>query len=160
MLRNYGHALQIPALSKWTAPYLREKLGNSKKLKIAATPAGNADALVDGVFVEPACTSFLERCVTAHVLICHHFDKPDLEMDVHTFLDKLQHPQDDEVLYLQSQNDNLHGELRDLLADATPDIPIASEVFGQKPEVANVWIGDERSVTSLHKGVFALTYGI
>lgn len=73
-------------------------------------------------------------------------------MDMHTFLDKLQNSESEQVLYLQSQNDNLHGELRDLLADATQDVPIASEVFGQKPDVANVWIGDERSITSLHKG--------
>lgn len=32
------------------------------------------------------------------------------------------------------------------------DVPWATEAFGVAPDVANLWIGDERSVTSLHKG--------
>lgn len=57
------------------------------------------------------------------------------------------------VYYLQSQNGNLGGELEPLVADVGTDGPAwASGVFGQPAEVANVWIGDSRSVTSLHKG--------
>jgi jumonji domain-containing protein 7 len=74
-------------------------------------------------------------------------------MTMETFLARLKEKPVDEVLYLQSQNDNLHAELQELIEDATPDIPFASQVFGSLPDVANVWIGDERSVTSLHKGI-------
>lgn len=76
----------------------------------------------------------------------------DLSMTMNTFLDRMKEKKADEVLYLQSQNDNLHEELKDLLDDATSDIPFATEVFGAQPDVANVWIGDDRSVTSVHKG--------
>lgn len=76
-------------------------------------------------------------------------------MTMNTFLDRLKQRKIDEVLYLQSQNDNLHEELKDLLEDATSDIPFASEVFGAQPDVANVWVGDDRSVTSIHKGLYS-----
>lgn len=57
VLRGLGHTLQIPALQRWTSTeHLVGKLGGEKQLRIAATPEGNADAIVDGVFVEPACT--------------------------------------------------------------------------------------------------------
>lgn len=59
---------------------------------------------------------------------------------------------DNEVLYLQSQNNNLHDELQVLLQDATADLPFATEAFDASPDVANVWIGDDRSITSVHKG--------
>lgn len=73
-------------------------------------------------------------------------------MTMGTFLDRLREKKDDEVLYLQSQNDNLHAELKGLLQDATPDLSFATEAFGAMPDVANVWVGDNRSVTSVHKG--------
>lgn len=76
----------------------------------------------------------------------------DLTMTMKKFLDRMREHKDKEVLYLQSQNDNLHAELYDLLQDATSDLPFASEAFGALPDVANVWIGDDRSVTSVHKG--------
>lgn len=81
-------------------------------------------------------------------------------MTMHTFLDRLRKKQENEVLYLQSQNDNLHAELESLLQDATSNLPFASEAFGALPDVANVWIGDDRSVTSLHKGRLALNFAI
>lgn len=76
------------------------------------------------------------------------------------FLDRLQQKNENEVLYLQSQNDNLHEELRSLLSDATSDVPFASEVFGSQPDVANVWIGDDKSITSVHKGIRVLATSI
>ena len=85
-------------------------------------------------------------------------------MNMETFLSRLRGraktgiPADEDVLYLQSQNDNLHDEMHDLLEDATDELPFASEVFGSSPEVANVWIGDERSVTSLHKDPYENLY--
>ena len=85
-------------------------------------------------------------------------------MNMETFLSRLRGraktgiPADEDVLYLQSQNDNLHDEMHDLLEDATDELLFASEVFGSSPEVANVWIGDERSVTSLHKDPYENLY--
>lgn len=149
VLRGYGRSQDIVAVDRWTTPYLRQKLGQAK-LKIAATPSGNADSLVDGLFVEPACTFSCGSSID--VSLAQTRPHTDLEMDIDTFLDKLACPQSDEVLYLQSQNDNLHNEMKDLLADAGEDLPIATEVFGDKPDAVNVWIGDDRSVTSLHKG--------
>lgn len=69
VLRKYGfHPSNRcgAALAKWSASYLREKLGSERKLKIAATPYGNADSLVDGMFVEPACECQARRCVISN----------------------------------------------------------------------------------------------
>lgn len=135
VFRGLGFDLQIPAMQQWSEAYIRQKLGDSE-IRIAATPKGNADALVDNTFVEPAY----------------------LTMSMKAFLDRLHEKSHNEVLYLQSQNDNLHDELKVLLDDATSEVPFATEVFGAKPDVANVWIGDDRSVTSVHKDPYENLY--
>ena len=62
------------------------------------------------------------------------------------------------VYYLQSQNDNLNSELAPLREDVesvtlNAHTQALNTIFGcDKPDAVNVWIGDGRSVTSLHKG--------
>jgi len=135
VFRQLGHGLAVPALEKWTVNHLCEKLGD-KELSIAMTPKGDADAIIDGRFVGPHYTS----------------------MTMEAFLYRLVSREGNEVLYLQSQNDNLHQELEALLEEATTDVPFATEVFGTTPDATNVWIGDERSVTSLHKDPYENLY--
>ncbi|KXS20226.1 Clavaminate synthase-like protein [Gonapodya prolifera JEL478] len=55
--------------------------------------------------------------------------------------------------YIQSQDNNLHGEFAGLLerGDVPREIGWATEAFGRSPDAANFWLGDEKSVTSLHK---------
>ena len=63
------------------------------------------------------------------------------------------------VYYLQSQDSNLtRPEMSPLLAHlpATPP-PFARHVFGD-PEATNVWIGNERSVTSTHRDPYENIY--
>ena len=76
----------------------------------------------------------------------------DINMTMRTFLKSMSDRDPDEVLYLQSQNNNLLEELPVLMDDIPKDLTFATEVLGTLPEAANVWIGDERSVSSLHKG--------
>lgn len=77
----------------------------------------------------------------------------------------------DEVVYLQSQDGNLVNDFAELLPDVGSDIPTATEALGEhcpafvlllgaealgtdrRPDAVNLWIGDDRSVTSLHKGL-------
>lgn len=82
------------------------------------------------------------------------FDKLDPQTAPHASSSTATAPSPDKpVYYLQSQNGNLGGDLEPLVADVGTDGPEwAQGVFGSSAEVANVWIGDSRSVTSLHKG--------
>lgn len=75
-------------------------------------------------------------------------------MTMRGFLDAIVSPEPGlgDVLYLQSQNGNLGDELARLAPDATGGFSFAEAVFGQPPDATNIWIGDDRSVTSLHKG--------
>lgn len=85
-------------------------------------------------------------------------------MTMPSFLSTLCNPTNNDVLYLQSQNDNLNDDMTPLLRDTlvpgstSRGLPFANEVFGSEPEVANVWIGDEKSVTSLHKDPYENVY--
>ncbi|GAA6046352.1 hypothetical protein JCM3770_004878 [Rhodotorula araucariae] len=141
VIRGAGQAMRIAALERWTDEYLVEKLAD-RELDISATPEGNADAIVDGVFVEPA----------------------NVRMTITTLLERLGEEQDDPsstapVFYLQSQNGNLADEYEALQDDVGREGPaFAREVFGQPPDVANIWIGGRRSKTSLHKDPYQNIY--
>lgn len=57
---------------------------------------------------------------------------------------------DTEVHYLSRQNDSLRSEFSELLKEV-PELCMAREAFGNEPEAINLWIGDDRSVSSCHK---------
>ena len=82
-----------------------------------------------------------------------YFVEPqEVEMDIQTFLQRLDCPSNDAVYYLQSQNNNLKQDFPALLHDTGHGVPFAEKAFGYPPDASNVWIGDDRSSTSLHKG--------
>lgn len=57
------------------------------------------------------------------------------------------------------ENDNLRGEYRQLYKDVDKDIPWAKIAFGGKePDAINLWIGNSRSVTALHKDNYENIY--
>ena len=60
---------------------------------------------------------------------------------------------------MQHQNNSLTEEYPALQADIQPGLQWADRVFGGPPEATNLWIGDDRSVTSFHKGGWALGMG-
>lgn len=62
------------------------------------------------------------------------------------------------IFYLQKQDSNLTKEFPELLPDIDSELSWASEAFGSKPSAVNLWIGDQRSVTSLHKDPFENIY--
>lgn len=55
---------------------------------------------------------------------------------------------DSPVLYMQQQNSNLLGEMKDLVGDVPSHIDWATEAMGQSPDAANFWMGDGRAITS------------
>jgi len=52
------------------------------------------------------------------------------------------------IYYMQQQNSNLTGEMKALIGDVPEDVDWATRAFGQNPDAANFWLGDERAVTS------------
>jgi jumonji domain-containing protein 7 len=56
------------------------------------------------------------------------------------------------------ENDNLRGEYADLSGDVPASIDFVDEALDAAPDAVNVWIGNERSVTSLHKDNYENIY--
>ncbi|KZT12736.1 Clavaminate synthase-like protein [Laetiporus sulphureus 93-53] len=151
------------ATSRWTNEYLVNSMGE-RSISIAVTPNGRADAITCGkdgrlYFAEPHVES----------------------MTMRTFLDKLSaEPKfcktsagDSEVYYLQSQNGNLFaaryfdlsGEpdpsvFEPLRRDVPSEISWCTEALGRSPEAVNLWIGNSRSVTSMHSDPYENIYSV
>ncbi|KAK1043442.1 hypothetical protein LTS16_008024 [Friedmanniomyces endolithicus] len=136
-----------PACRKWDAAYLRQVMGR-EEVKVAITPLGNADAVVESkadgtlVFVEPQ----------------------EIFEPFGQFLDSVQRSLSGTTLtgghvkYAQTQNDNLRHEYANLSHDVPTDIPFARIALGQKADAINLWIGDDRSTTALHKDNYENIY--
>ena len=125
-----------PALEKWNSDYFREKIGH-RKVTVAVTPNGFADAVVGNKFVMPE-----ER-----------------EMKFSKFLDILEGKVKEQgIFYVQKQNSNLTEEFQELCTDAASEVSWATEAFGKHPDAVNFWMGDERAVTSMHKDHYENLY--
>eukprot|EP00959_Pyramimonas_sp_CCMP1952_P138403 2896690-Pyramimonas_sp.AAC.1 len=55
------------------------------------------------------------------------------------------------VPYAQHQNGSFTEEFWSLVEDAEGHLEWASAALGGLPEAVNMWIGDERAVTSFHR---------
>ncbi|KAK5117775.1 hypothetical protein LTR85_008750 [Meristemomyces frigidus] len=134
------------AVRKWNADYLSRTM-EDEAVKVVVTPRGNADAVVeqgDGsqAFVEPHETfepfkRFLEDVRSSSQM----FGKAGSN-----------------VKYAQTQNDNLRNEYETLYAGVPKDIPFARIALGAGADAINLWLGDDRSVTSLHKDNYENIY--
>ncbi|SGY80373.1 BQ5605_C008g05370 [Microbotryum silenes-dioicae] len=147
-LEREGEGVVSRALRKWDRDYLVRKMGERKVL-VAVSPDGKADSIVRDpkngkqYFVEPA----------------------SVQMNLSTLFQHLNTPTNPDcpkpVYYLQSQNGNLqpNQDLEVLLEDVGEKGPEwARQSFGTDPDAVNVWIGDERSETSLHKDPYENIY--
>ncbi|KAI0638359.1 Clavaminate synthase-like protein [Trametes polyzona] len=145
----------------WTKQSIADKMGD-KKISVAVTPNGRADAVTRGpnnrlYFVEPHTQ----------------------QMGVRPFLDTLSSDHDrptqdgGEVHYLQSQNGNLFtsryfqltGEEDpsefELLREYIPsEVPWCSDALDKSPDAVNLWIGDHKSVTSIHSDPYENIYTV
>ncbi|XP_076451021.1 bifunctional peptidase and (3S)-lysyl hydroxylase Jmjd7-like isoform X2 [Babylonia areolata] len=125
-----------PAVRKWNHQYLRQVIGD-EEVTVAVTPNGYADAVCEGHFVMPE-----ER-----------------RMTVSAFLDILKNPASAEgVFYVQKQNSNLTDEFLSVMGDVDAEPQWGTEVFGKPPDAVNMWIGDGRAVTSMHRDHYENLY--
>jgi peptidyl-lysine (3S)-dioxygenase / protease len=58
----------------------------------------------------------------------------------------------------RTENDNLRNEYESLFAQVLPEIAFARIALQQQPEAINLWIGNSRSVTVLHKDNYENIY--
>jgi peptidyl-lysine (3S)-dioxygenase / protease len=128
-----------PARQKWSLEYLAERCVGQYPVNV--TPNGLAD------------------CVTDHGDGEYFYYPAEVTMSMKAFAAMIADPQsDDAVPYLSQQNNNLPTHFPELLEDIEPSLPLGEEAFGAPPEAVNLWIGDERSVSSLHKDHFENLY--
>ena len=125
-----------PAFKKWDGNYLRSKL-KSTEVSVNITPNGLGDAILeDDKFVMP-----MEK-----------------RMKFEDFMNEFEEKKDKRVLYLSHQNDSFRTQFNALKDDVPDSVHFTTEAFGTKPDAVNLWIGDERSVTSLHKDHYENMY--
>lgn len=136
------------ASQTWNVDHLREALSHVS-VNVAVTPAGNADSPTTRdsgsiVFAKP-----------------WQEDQPFPE-----FLDYVVRQEtepeslgpDSEVRYAQTQDDNLRHEYLSLADDVPRDIPFARIALQKDPDATNLWIGNSRSVTALHRDNYENVY--
>ncbi|KAI1817176.1 phospholipase A2 [Poronia punctata] len=151
-----GGARDWVATRTWDAPYLRSALAGHK-VNVAVTPFGNADAPTeDGggrlVFAKPHeedqdFGDFLEYVIRQEQ---QQEGGPDREQNVEKGRD--------EVRYAQTQNDNLRHEYITLFSEVEKSIPFARIALERDPDAINLWIGNSRSVTALHRDNYENVY--
>lgn len=80
-------------------------------------------------------------------------------MSMSQFIEKLDYKDDKQVLYLQTQNSNLSKDFPELCDDYDLDtLYFATEAFNKQPDAINLWIGEDRAITSLHKDPYENIY--
>ncbi|MCJ1403305.1 hypothetical protein MMC11_006528 [Xylographa trunciseda] len=139
-------ASRWPAVQNWDYNYLLDRM-KDRKVNVAITPHGNADAVVtnaaDGVT---------------------YFVKPyEVEEPFASFLAYVQRQERDgdvvsNVKYSQTQNDNLREEYSQLFEDVEENICWARIALERQPDAINLWIGNSRSVTALHRDNYENIY--
>ncbi|KAJ3281290.1 JmjC domain-containing protein 7, partial [Rhizoclosmatium sp. JEL0117] len=120
---------------------LVDLIGSDRNVKVAVTPNGLADAVIDGTFVLPHEES---------MPIEEFFDRLDAEDP--------SNPQ--AVHYIQSQNNNMRGDgdFAKLFEQVPEHIDFATEALGAMPDAVNFWCGSRHAVTSFHKDHYENIY--
>lgn len=162
-----------PALKHWDIAYLHKKAGH---LEISAdlTPSGHGDCVAPA----PGYSSETAYSTPDSVPPGGIYDPATCFVKPHQsritfahFLDELRNHQtkvrnsdpsadDDEVYYLQHQNDSFRKEFVQVLGeDLDKSIEkFGTELFGCEPDAINFWAGDSRAVSAMHKDHYENLY--
>ncbi|KAH8830899.1 cupin-like domain-containing protein [Flagelloscypha sp. PMI_526] len=141
---------------KWTNEYLISIM-RDEPISVAVTPHGRADSVV--------------RSTDKKL----YFAEPHIEtMTMNELLSSLgQDGSIEEIRYLQSQNGNVYSamyfsdgpeaspsEFESLREDIPSDVPWCSEALDSMPDAVNLWIGDDKSVTTIHSDPYENIYQV
>ncbi|KAJ2896065.1 uncharacterized protein MKZ38_005893 [Zalerion maritima] len=143
-----GGARDWVATRTWNPTVLEQEMGG-QEVNIAVTPMGDADSPTlddegNVVFVKPweedqEFSEFLRYVIRQ--------EKEGTEAT-----------KGEEIRYAQTQNDNLRNEYATLFSHVQKSIPFARIALQKEPEAINLWIGNSRSVTALHKDNYENVY--
>lgn len=123
-------------LPPWAAsPKTLSSFAGDSVVTISRTPGGWGDVVRDGVFVKPARSREV----------------------LDDFLRDLIEPSAEGVPYYSAQDDCLRRELPEL-GHGLPDMSFARGAFSADAEAVNLWVGDARSVTSMHNDHYENMY--
>ncbi|ETW83951.1 hypothetical protein HETIRDRAFT_123667 [Heterobasidion irregulare TC 32-1] len=154
-LWHISRPVVIRGKAMWSNRYLLEHMGD-KSFTVAVTPNGYADAVTLGpdgslYFVEP----YIEQRTMS------------------SFLCELESTNATEACYLQSQNGNLYSstffhpdmqdsptEFESLRADVPCELDWCSQAFDRHPDAVNLWIGNSKSITSIHNDPYENIYHV
>ncbi|KAM0511207.1 hypothetical protein ACHAPE_010086 [Trichoderma viride] len=139
-----GGASHWKATQKWNSTYLKSAL-DGQSVNVAVTPFGNADAPTFSPEHEATVISKPHEEIQRFSDFFTHVTQQETDPEF---------PSDSEVRYAQTQNDNLRDEYLALYSDAQKDIPFARIALEKEPDAINLWIGNSRSTTALHKDTF------
>lgn len=132
-----------PAMS-WSEASIKERMGDLM-VSVNLTPDGRADSV---------------QSVEINGMTSERFVYPaEVQMTTADFFTLLHH-NDDIVPYLSQQNDCMRSEFGPLLPDIPPSVELMDIALNNTPEAINLWIGDQRSVSSLHKDHFENMYAV
>ena len=142
----------------------------SLQVTVAVTPNGRADAVCNiehshdshqqqAHFVLP-----LERQMRIPDFLEHLVNQQPFSQQQHlhgtSSLHSMCHRSQHEVMYIQQQNGNFTTHFPELVDDVDAELQWASEAFGTSPDAVNLWIGNDRSVTSFHKDHYENNYAV
>ncbi|KAF5631571.1 phospholipase [Fusarium sp. NRRL 52700] len=143
-----GGASSWKACQDWNSAYLLSVM-KGQNVNVAVTPYGNADM--------PTVPPGEESLVFAKP---HYEDQPFEELLEYVARQGADpdFPPGAEVRYAQTQNDNLREEYITLFSDVQKDIPFARIALDKCPDAVNLWIGNSKSVTAMHKDNYENIY--
>eukprot|EP00898_Chlorokybus_atmophyticus_P008024 jgi/Chlat1/8222/Chrsp76S00616 len=147
-----------PALTKWSKMHLREVIGTTP-VTVDITPTGYGDAIVRAPSKDDATSSNHSNGSTTEYFVTPHEEN----MAFGTFLDLLHRSRADSssgVPYVQHQNGSFTQEFAQLREDVDDSIEWAQAALGCEPDAVNMWVGDERAVTSFHKDHYENLYAV
>lgn len=143
---------QWPAMEKWQSEdYLINTL-DDKPISVNLTLEGRADSIQSFSFGEEGKKDYFLYPAEVQMTLKEFFHL------IHQYNPENEEESTPIVPYLSQQNDNLRREFHELLDDINMEFPLAEVFDNSTPEAINLWIGDERSVSSLHKDPFENFY--
>jgi jumonji domain-containing protein 7 len=131
-----------PALQKWNLDFFSDTYGDMD-VAINITPDGLGD-----------CVKMMEDGSKCFVYPLDH------TMKMGDFCSMLRERNEgDAVPYLSQQDNNFNKSFFHIMEDIEPSFALANAAFQLSgPEAVNLWIGDERATSSLHKDFFENMY--
>eukprot|EP00127_Corallochytrium_limacisporum_P002989 Clim_evm36s144 gene=Clim_evmTU36s144 len=144
IVRGYANSAEWRAFRKWRDSEYLITQSEGQKVTVSVTPNGLADAITEyngkKYFVLPE-----ERQMTVEELLRCLRGLRKTEKS-------------EEIWYAQGQNDCFRNEFSFLADDIPMDIRVMTSALNRQPDNVNIWIGTEKSYTSMHRDFFENWY--